>query len=294
MSFRDELLISGILGETGEPGLYHRSGLFEDVVSGVERYFRSLNPVDNIRWTMSPVTTTQALVDTDYVDSFPQLMALLDGFNGDARQARVLAESAHAGADWSGYLGTTNLALRPVACHGLYPTLSGREVPDGGAQFEVSATCFRREPSDDPARMQSFRMLEFVMVGTPSECRVFRDEWLHRALAAHRALGLDVSSQVANDPFFGRASQMLSQGQIEKELKYEVMALIASEEPNAISSANYHEDHFGNSFNITTPSGVAHSACFGVGLERTTLALFRRHGLRVSHWPSGIMDLLGI
>ncbi len=294
MNLRSDLLSHGVLADGGAPGLYHRSGVFEKVVNGIENYFRALSPVSSDRWVMSPVTTAQVLVDTDYVESFPQLMALLDGFEGDARAARALAENAHAGGNWWEALESTGLALRPAACHGLYPQLAGRNVPESGLFFEISATCFRREPSDDPARMQSFRMQEFVIVGSPDECRDFRDGWLRRGVEAHLQLGLEVSSEAANDPFFGRASQMMSQGQLAKELKYEIVATIAHETPNAISSANYHEDHFGSSFNITAGSEVAHSACFAVGLERTALALFRRHGANLTEWPAEVVERLGI
>ncbi len=293
-NLRDELIEHGILADGGAPGLYHRGGAFEDVVSGIEALFRSLDPYDSPRWVMSPVTTAQVLVDTDYVESFPQLMGLLDGFHGDAREARTLADTAHDGGEWWQQLDATGLALRPAACHGLYPLLAGRQMPPGGGHYEISATCFRHEPSDNPARMQTFRMQEFVVVGTPEEARAFRDAWLERALDAHRSLGLVVEAEAANDPFFGRASQMMSQGQLEKELKFEIVAPIAQETPNAISSANYHEDHFGTSFAITTSTGVAESACFAVGLERSALALFRRHGVEVSSWPTDVAARLGL
>ena len=63
---------------------------------------------------------------------------------------------------------------------------------------------------------------------------------------------------------------------------------------SAISSANYHEDHFGLPFDLRTPDGeIAHSACFGFGLERITLALFATHGMDVANWPAGVRSALG-
>ena len=50
--------------------------------------------------------------------------------------------------------------------------------------------------------------------------------------------------------------------------------------PTAVSSFNFHQDHFGSTFGIQLHDGtVANSACLGFGLERITLALFRAHGM---------------
>ena len=65
--------------------------------------------------------------------------------------------------------------------------------------------------------------------------------------------------------------------------------------PTAIASANYHEDHFGLPFGMHTPDGeVAHSACFGYGLERITLALFATHGSDVAGWPGEVRSALQV
>jgi seryl-tRNA synthetase len=100
----------------------------------------------------------------------------------------------------------------------------------------------------------------------------------------------------ANDPFFGRGAQLMVEGQLEKELKFEVMATsISSDTPGAIGSGNYHEDHFGDTFSMSTDDGhVAHSACFGFGLDRITLALYYAHGLRLDEWPAEVRERLAL
>jgi seryl-tRNA synthetase len=98
---------------------------------------------------------------------------------------------------------------------------------------------------------------------------------------------------VANDPFFGRAGRMLAANQRETTLKYEIVAPVTSEKLTAISSANCHQDHFGAPFGIITPDGAtAHSACFGFGLERITLALLAEHGLDPANWPDFVRTQL--
>ncbi|MBX7556955.1 hypothetical protein K1Y78_56115, partial [Streptomyces sp. tea 10] len=65
--------------------------------------------------------------------------------------------------------------------------------------------------------------------------------------------------------------------------------------PTAIASANLHEDHFGESFHLHTADGaVAHSACFGFGLERVALALAMRHGFDTAAWPVTVRQELGL
>ena len=61
----------------------------------------------------------------------------------------------------------------------------------------------------------------------------------------------------------------------------------------AVSSSNYHLDHFGTGFGIESAHGApAHSACVGFGVERITLALLARYGLDPDRWPAGVRGLL--
>ena len=76
-------------------------------------------------------------------------------------------------------------------------TRSAGELPEGGRLFDVLGTCFRREPSDDPARMQAFHMHEFVHVGTPESALAFRDRWLERSQEMMADLGLRAEPVVA-------------------------------------------------------------------------------------------------
>ena len=64
------------------------------------------------------------------------------------------------------------------------------EVPTQGLLFDVASDCFRREPSRDLDRLQSFRMREYVCVGTPEQIADFRERWMVRAQALAKQLGL--------------------------------------------------------------------------------------------------------
>jgi len=85
----------------------------------------------------------------------------------------------------------------------------------------------------------------------------------------------------------------MANNQRQQGLKFEVLVPIASPEPTAVSSFNFHQDHFGSAFGIQLHDGtVANSACLGFGLERITLALFRAHGMDPSGWPKDVRNEL--
>jgi seryl-tRNA synthetase len=152
------------------------------------------------------------------------------------------------------------------------------------------AWVYRHEPSLEPTRMRSFRVREFVRIGTPEEAVTWRDLWLARGVALLTSLGLPARADVAADPFFGRGGKMLAAGQIDQRLKFEVLVPVISEDqPTAVCSFNYHQDKFGLAFDIRSADGaVAHSACLGFGMERVTMALFKTHGFDPRAWPSDV------
>ena len=135
--------------------------------------------------------------------------------------------------------------------------------------------------------MQSFRVREFVRVGTPEQVMTWRDMWLDRGVSLLTSLGLPARAEVASDPFFGRGGKILAMNQKEMKLKFEVLVPVISEtDHTAVCSFNIHGDHFGEVFDIRTPDGkTAHTACLGFGLERVTMALFKTHGFDTADWP---------
>ena len=123
-------------------------------------------------------------------------------------------------------------------------------------------------------------MHEFVYLGDPDGAVAHRDLWLERSADLLSGLGLAVDTVVANDPFFGRAGRMLASNQRAETLKYEVVCAIRPDvEPTAISSSNYHLDHFGLGFGIETAERQCRAhRCVGFGVERITLALLAGTG----------------
>jgi seryl-tRNA synthetase len=134
-----------------------------------------------------------------------------------------------------------------------------------------------------------FHMRELVRLGEPETVQAWRDAWRDRALELLRGVGLAADFDVAADPFFGRSGRMLAASQKEQALKFEILVAIAEPDKTAVASFNYHQEHFAEVHGLELAGGgVAHTACLGFGLERVTLALFRRHGLEPHEWPEDV------
>ena len=292
---RKALVEAGVVHETAVDGVYHRSWDWERVLRGVEGHVMAQRVVETAprRW-FPPIMPREEFLRTDYVRSFPDLVGSIDVFTGGDREHRALLAVLEEGGDWTTHLTPAEVVLPSSVCHPLYGTLP-RAVPAAGLDEECSGWSFRHEPSLDPARMQIFRIYEYVKVGTPQQAVDHRDQWLERGLAALAALGLPVRSEAANDPFFGRVGSMLAANQLEAQLKYELCVDLTDVKPTAIGSSNYHEDHFGHTFGLELEDGTpAHSACIGFGLDRITLALFATHGTDVAAWPGEVRSALAL
>jgi seryl-tRNA synthetase len=293
-SLLSELISVGHYVPCGVPGVYGRSGAFEGVIEHFERHVSDQGAHLNAEvMRFPPIFGRQTYESTDHVETMPQLLGSVHSFDGDELQHSEMVQQMRGGNAWTERLAATSVMMVPAACYPLYPTASGT-LPAGGRTVDLRTFVFRHEPSDDPARMQIFRQREYVRLGSPEEAISHRDEWLERGLAIHRSLGLDVRKEIANDPFFGRGGRVMKATQREQHLKFELVVPITSQEqPTAITSSNYHLDHFGVAFDILTDDGsVAHTSCVGFGLERIALALFKTHGMDPDTWPTEVRGIL--
>jgi len=294
--FRASLFAMGLLVETGVEGLYGRSGTFEEVIEGFESMITRFGRDDCPEIIRFPPGMNRALFEkSGYLKSFPQLAGTIHAFEGGDRDHADLLEKLENHEDWTARQKATDLVLTPAACYPLYPTIAKRgPLLPGGGLFDLQSYCFRREPSSDPARQQMFRMREYVRIGAPQDVTEFRAIWLERGQKLISLLALPFAVDVANDPFFGRAGRMLANNQRDQGLKFELLIPIESEQkPTACLSFNYHQDHFGATWNLRNSDGsIAHTACVGFGLERVALALFKHHGFEIKDWPASVRTAL--
>ena len=169
-------------------------------------------------------------------------------------------------------------------------------MPAGGLIFDVvaSATASRRDLSRDIDRFQSFRMREYVCIGTPEEIQAFRGAWVDRAKGIADQLGLTYRVDLASDPFFGRGGQIVAISQIQQALKFELLVPVRSvEQPTACMSFNYHREHFGHTWDLVTEDGaLAHTGCVAFGMDRLAVAMFATHGTEIEAWPASVREAL--
>ncbi len=289
-NFQRGLVEHGLIVPTAVRGTYGRGAVFEDILQRFDALVRRVTQSDGAQELTFPPVLARALIERlEYLDNFPQLAGSVHSFAGSDAQARALSERVHAGQRWEELLEPTDVMLAPAACYPVYPCFSGL-LPDAGRLITVLGWVYRHEPSDEPTRLQSFRMREFIRMGRPEEVLAWRDGWLQRGLDLLRALGLPAASDVAADPFFGRVGKMMAASQLDQRLKFEILVpVISQEKPTAICSFNWHQDHFSSKFAIrNADESVAHTACLGFGLERVTLALIKTHGFDPDAWPGEV------
>ena len=296
----EELLESvrrAIFHSIGNDGVYARTGLYELALEALTGYLsRQRDPRAEIL-RFPPVMSRSQLEKSGYLKSFPNLLGCVCALHGSEAEIRAAADAHYEGGDWTASLAPTDLVLSPAACYPVYPLVAARgPLPGDGLLFDVAADCFRREPSLALDRLQSFRMREFVRIGSPDSIQSFRNEWMARAQRLAEELGLPSQLDVANDPFFGRVGQVMAVSQRQQSLKFELLIPYhEGAKPTACMSFNYHREHFGVTWGISTATGeAAHTSCVAFGMDRLVVALFCVHGTDPGRWPAVVKRALDL
>lgn len=295
MNFSQELVAAGLMLPSGAQGVVAWSGVFERVLDGLERLLdREAAPHAMELVRFPPVMSRDHFVTSGYMKGFPQLAGTIHCFCGSEADHRALLRCMGAGEDWTAEQKATDVVLTPASCYPVYPLLARRgPLPPGGVTIDLQSWCYRQEPSDDPARIRSFRLREFVRAGSADDIRAHRALWMERAEAIAAMLGLQAEIDVANDPFFGRPGVLRAGMQREEQAKFELLITTGGEKPTACASFNDAKDLFGGVFGLVQSDGaVARTGCVGFGMERMTLALFHRHGLDPAAWPAPVRGAL--
>lgn len=288
-------LADKLFHKMGSDGVYARTALYEDVVERLAALITRHRQPGTEVMRFPPVMNRGQLEKLGYLKSFPNLLGCVCGLHGGEREVFSAINRFDNGGDWTTSLSAADLVLSPAACYPVYPIAATRgPLPAGGLRFDVAGDCFRREPSRYLDRLQSFRMREYVCMGSANDALQFRERWLDRAQGIARDLGLSFKVEAASDPFFGRTGQMMAISQIEQALKFELLIPLRSEtQPTACMSFNYHRDHFGTACDIIDTTGApAHTACVAFGMDRLAVAMFHTHGTDIADWPAGVKKAL--
>ncbi|MFC8076435.1 aminoacyl--tRNA ligase-related protein [Streptomyces sp. NPDC057307] len=266
---------------TGAAGLLGFTAKFESAVSALQEALTRAHPTGTPGPSfLAPVVPLSHIERAEYAEAFPHLLASVHALppgTGGSGGSRVLGADVRV---------PTDAVLAPAACYSLYPALADRTL-DAPRHFDVAGSCYRHEETSEVGRFRSFRMREFVAVGTEDTALAWREDWMERCRAFFADLGLAVRVEAASDPFFGPGARFMRSSQLQQSLKYEFVAQVSdSDAGTAIASVNLHKDHLGLRFAIGAPGGgPAHSSCAAFGLERIVLALVHQHGDTPADWP---------
>ena len=291
------LALQTLFQPIGAAGVFARTALLEQVVEGLNRLITSERESGAEVFRFPPVMSRAQIETSGYLHSFPNLLGAVCCLHGKESEILAAVDPNKPKSAWVGALSPTDLVLTPAACYPLYPMVASRgAIPQSGLLFDVNCDCFRHEPSQQIDRLQSFRMREFVRMGQPDHILAFRKRWKARGEELADILGLKHEVAPASDPFFGRVGKMLAASQVEQALKFELLIPVrVGEQPTACMSFNYHQDHFGKTWDLRTADGaVAHTGCVAFGIDRLALALFTAHGLDLKQWPASARSALAL
>ncbi|QKW08209.1 hypothetical protein HUT18_19325 [Streptomyces sp. NA04227] len=239
-------------------------------------------------YTVPALLPWTTLEKAGYTGNFPQHITAagvvrpdLDALDRFGKATDVAGRAAE--------LEYTPVALAPAVCMGLFERFQGARLTE---PLTVTATgqCSRYEgkatADTSPTRRWSFSMREIVYVGDRPGARAFHGQVLAELLALAENLGLPCKVQPASDPFFTSARPQMAQYQAAMDVKYELVGRMAHDGSGvAVSSLNYHNQHFGKGFDIAFDGRPGFSVCWAFGLERWAEWLGGYLGDNPADWP---------
>ena len=90
-TLRQELLTRRLLIDTGVPGVYGRSQIFEQVITGIDHAFDTASAGDGAEvLRFPPIINRKNFEKVEYIKAFPQLMGIIHTFTGNDKQHREL------------------------------------------------------------------------------------------------------------------------------------------------------------------------------------------------------------
>jgi seryl-tRNA synthetase len=292
-----EQFTAALFRSLGAHGVYARTELYEDLITRLSVLISSLREPETEVLRFPPVMSRYQLEKSGFLKSFPNLLGCVCALHGTEAEIRSAASRHETGGDWTSALTPADLILNPAACYPVYPIAAQQgAIGATGKLFDVACDCFRHEPSPHLDRLQSFRMREYVCIGTPDVVNRFGERWIAEAKRFAESLGLAYEIAPASDPFFGRVGQVMAISQLQQSLKFELLVALPSESRlTACMSFNYHRDHFGQIWGLKdADDNVAHTGCVAFGMDRLAIGLFWAHGLRIDKWPDVVRRTLKI
>jgi hypothetical protein len=186
-----------------------------------------------------------------------------------------MAASPHAAADENAASTQDSWILSPSTCYHTFSHLAGSSENWDLKCFTAIGHCHRFEPVlDEPTRLGSFTMREFVLLGKPHEIEQKCEVLFQSGVAFIRRLVPSAYVARASDVFYGESAGVTRKVQLAMGVKLEVL-IPWTERDVSVGSRNLHRNLFTTAFKIGSQEqgAVMHSACVAFGMERLLLSL---------------------
>ena len=288
----NRLLERGDVKPIGQ-GSYVFQGEILRLIQAVDRLAtrcaRDLNAIEQeypVRWPL------EIFEDINYLADFPQNLIVCTGSRRD--RAGQLAQDFPNGSkykltDMNRYFEEPRWALGTSTCDPCYYVYRNGSAAENRVYFAKSK-CFRNERSErsELDRLTEFSMREVIAVGDEAFVMGMRARFFDYQVELMKDLEISGTIETASDPFFTNDADLKRKYQEKLDSKIELLAAIGQDRPAlAISSLNWHGNHFGRCFNANLSSGKPlESSCLAFGLERMAFAVLIQHGLEAAKWPS--------
>lgn len=243
-----------------------------------------------------PVLVPSAiLAEIGYLEHFPQQLTFCSHLQGSLPVLEAVAADVRAGqgtlaAQLAGRLSEPEHVLTPAVCLPCYRQQRGVVLePRQVRTLTMQNHVFRYEGVNfrPLTRGWDFTVRDIVFFGSYEDLVQRRRAVMERAMALCRELDLQVTIELANDPFFLDPSRDKAIYQRMGEVKYELLfPLPYRNELLAASSFNLHRDFYTAVYGTRLAGGaLAESACMGFGLERWLYGFLSQKGLAPDGWP---------
>lgn len=251
-----------------------------------EQRFRQIAAAFGAEERHYPVMVPSAVLEeVGYIGHFPQHITFCSHLPGSLP---VLQEVAARPETLVEHLDAPRHVLTPAVCLPCYREHRDAVI-DNVKTLTMENHVFRYEGTNfrPMSRGWDFTVRDIVFFGGYEDLSRLRSEVMERAIELCRELDLEVTIELANDPFFLDTSRDKAVYQRMGEVKYELLfPLPYRGESLAASSFNLHRDFYTSVYGTRRANGEqAESACMGFGVERWVYGFLSQKGLDPKAWP---------
>lgn len=245
---------------------------------------------------------SDTLAEVGYFENFPQHVTFCSCLPDnlpvlESAASGLQADKGKSAEKLGSQLAAPRHVLIPGVCLPCYKQQRGVVLErDRVLRLTMQNHVFRYEGANfrPLTRAWDFTVRDIVFFGSYEELSRLRNEVMDRSIELCRELDLEVTIELANDPFFLDASREKALYQRLGEVKYELLFdLPYRRERLAASSFNLHRSFYTSVYNTRLTNGeLAESACMGFGIERWLYGFLSQKGLDPRGWPQIVISNL--